>query len=60
MLISALFMVLFSNHMEKRLQDGKSVVRVDCRMTESKASQRNQNGFLPDETEPLINQRVSF
>ena len=31
MLILALFMVLFSNHMEERLQDGKSVLcAVDC------------------------------
>ncbi len=33
MLILALFMVLFSNHMEERLLDGKSVLRVDCHMT---------------------------
>lgn len=33
MLILALFLVLFSNHMEERLEDGKTVLRVDCRMT---------------------------
>ena len=33
MLVVALFLVLFSNHMEERLRDGRSVLRVDCRMT---------------------------
>lgn len=33
MLVVALFLVLFSNHMEERLRDGKSVLRVDCHMT---------------------------
>ena len=33
MLIVALFMTLFSNHMEERLEDGKPVPRVDCHMT---------------------------
>ena len=33
MLISALFLVLLSNHMEERLRDGKPVPRVDCCMT---------------------------
>ena len=34
MLIMALFLVLFSNHMEERLLGGKAVLRVDCRMTD--------------------------
>ena len=32
MLILALFMVLFSNYMEERLLDGKTVLRVDCHL----------------------------
>ena len=61
MLILALFMVLFSNHMERRLQDGKSVLRVDCRMTDSDSSSRWQwdRQISSDETDLLFNQRVS-
>lgn len=32
-LIVAVFLVLFSNHMEERLQEGKTVLRVDCHRT---------------------------
>ncbi len=48
MLILALFMVLFSNHMEERLKDGKSVLRVDCHMT----SKRGEGS--EDESSSLI------
>ena len=50
MLILALFMVLFSNHMEERLQDGKSVLRVDCHMARPMVDDENP----PDDKESLI------
>ncbi len=50
MLVVALLLVLFSNYMEDRLRDGKSVLRVDCRRVT--IQQQQQGG-----TEALINER---
>ena len=55
MLVVALFLVLFSNHMEERLRDGRSVLRVDCRMTDPTAEQEGDN--VPDEKKSLLPQR---
>ncbi len=54
MLISALFLVLFSNHMEERLRDKKAVLRVDCHMTAASAS---HDKIQVDEKKVLITQR---
>ena len=55
MLILALFMVLFSNHMEERLRDGKSVLRVDCAMTIPPGMQYEKDDeVLPDEKTSLV------
>ncbi len=50
MLVVALLLVLFSNYMEDRLRDGKSVLRVDCRRVT--IHQQQQGGI-----EALINER---
>ena len=52
MLILALFMVLFSNYMEERLQEGKSVLRVDCHMT--KPATKHEEIGDKDEKSPLL------
>ena len=57
MLIVALFLVLFSNHMEERLQDGKSVPRVDCRMTNPPPPPLSSDTSLGDENKPLLPNR---
>lgn len=56
MLVVALFLVLFANQMEERLQEGKSVPRVDCRMTRrmSPVAQSWEDGSR--ETAPLLSQ----
>ena len=46
-------MVLFSNHMEERLQGGKSVLRVDCRMTRTEV---DDDQYVSDEKKSLVPQ----
>lgn len=52
MLIAALFLVLFSNHMEERLRDGKVILHMDCPMIRPKAQQQLQ--VEDDETQSLL------
>ena len=52
MLILALFLVLFSNHMEGRLQEGKTVLRVDCHLVKASAHLTVQ--AEDDEIRPLL------
>ena len=56
MLILALFLTLFSNHMEERLEDGKQVLRVDCRLTETPMPHTWEEECVEfkDETSPLL------
>ena len=50
MLILALFLVLFSNYMEERLQDGKSVLRMDCCCTTTTPMDTGDRGEDRDDT----------
>ena len=53
--ILALFMVLFSNYMEERLRDGKSVLRLDCSMTVPPGMDNDKDDeVLPDEKTSLV------
>ena len=49
MLSFALLLVLFSNFMEERLQEGKSVLRVDCKraVVQQPDSERETSRLLP-------------
>ncbi len=47
MLILALLMVLFANHMDERLAEGKSVIRCD-------RGRRGRRGMDSREKEPLL------
>lgn len=42
----ALFLILFSNHMEERLEDGKAVLRVDCHMTDIQRQWEDEEDFV--------------
>ena len=56
MLITALFLVVFSNHMEERLADGKSVLSVSCHITKPPLPEDTK-----DEQTPLVSPgRVSL
>ena len=50
MLIFALFLVLFSNYMDERLADSKTVLRVDCCMANSADEQDKDD----DERKPIL------
>ena len=53
MLIVALFLVLFSNYMEGRLESGRSVLLVTCQLTAPTGASLND-----DKTSLLPNQQV--
>ena len=60
MLLIALFLVLFSNHMEERLADGKSVIRLDYWCKRRRKRLKSISSEQDKEVEGLYDEKKSL